>query len=405
MFEKLRRKFIFINMGLLTIVFLCIFGVIFTVTAVNLERDMLRSLGEIIGFEDHYNGGPAPKRKPNDNSIIVELDTTENIAKVFKSTYLDVDEEILQSSIDKIIDSNEENSKINIDGTSYSYLMKTTSYGIKIALIDRTYQQSLLSGLLRSFVAVGALSLIALLFISIYLTNKSIKPIKDTFEKQKQFIADASHELKTPLTIIKTNTSLILSEPKETIEKQRKWIDYISSQADRMSELVNEMLYLAKLDVEENRIKLLPMSISKTIESTLLGFDAVIYENNIALETNISENIEINGDKESIKKLFSILIDNAIKHSNKTGKLTIDLYSEKNKVKLKVKNTGEGIEKEYLDKIFERFYRIDNSRVRETGGYGLGLSIAKSIVEQHKGKIYAQSNVGSDTTFIVELPK
>lgn len=405
MFEKLRQKLIFINMGLLTVVFLCIFGVIFTVTAVNLERDMQRALVDIIGFGDHNNGGPSPKPKPNDNSIIVELDTTENIAKVFKSTYLEIDEEILQASIDKIIKSNEENSKIKIDGRSYSYLMKTTPYGIKIALIDRTYQHSLLSGLLRSFVVVGALSLIALLFISIYLTNKSIKPIKDTFEKQKQFIADASHELKTPLTIIKTNASLILSDPKDTIENQRKWIEYISSQGDRMSELVNEMLSLAKLDVEENRVNLLPMNISKIIESVLLGFDAVIYENNIELETNIVKNIEINGDKESIKKLFSILVDNAIKHSNKTGNITVDLYSEKNKVKLKVSNTGDGIEKEHLDKIFERFYRIDTSRGRETGGYGLGLSIAKSIVEQHKGKIYAQSNVGSDTTFIVELPK
>lgn len=405
MFDKLRKKFILINMGLLTVVFLGIFGVIFTVTAINLERDMQRSLVEISGFGEHNIATNPPKHKPNDNSIVVELDTEKNIAKIFKSTYISLDESVLQQSIDSIIESNKDNSKIKINGTSYSYLKKNAPYGYKIVLIDRTYQQSLLAGLFRSFIVVGSLSLIILLVISIYLTNKSIKPIKDTFEKQKQFIADASHELKTPLTIIKTNTSLILSDPEDTVKNQIKWIDYINSQVDRMSKLVSEMLSLAKLDIEENKINMTSLNITKTLESVILGFEAVIFENNIEFETNITKNIEINGDKESLKKLFSILMDNAIKHSNKNGKIYVDLFVDKNKVKLKVKNTGEGIEEKYLDKIFERFYRVDTSRVRETGGYGLGLSIAKSIVEQHKGKIYAQSNLGVDTTFVVEFSK
>lgn len=171
-----------------------------------------------------------------------------------------------------------------------------------------------------------------------------------------------------------------------------------------MSELVNEMLSLAKLDVEENKIELQSINVSKVVQSIMLGFDAIIFENGIKLEENISNDIFINGDTEDIKKLFNILMDNAIKHCNKGGKITIDLFKDKNKIKLIVKNTGEGIEPEYLEKIFERFYRVDTSRVRETGGYGLGLSIAKSITTQHKGRIYAKSNVGEDTTFIVELP-
>ena len=121
------------------------------------------------------------------------------------------------------------------------------------------------------------------------------------------------------------------------------------------------------------------------------------------MSSNIEEDITIKGDRESIKKVFIILLDNAIKYTNKNGKIDVELNKDKNKIKLKIKNTGEGIKKEDLDKIFERFYRLDTSRARDTGGYGLGLSIAKSIVESHNGKIYAESNIGKDTTFIIEF--
>lgn len=271
--------------------------------------------------------------------------------------------------------------------------------------MERSQYDNMLFQLLKTLVLIGFISLIVLLFISIYLTNKSIVPIKETFEKQKQFIADASHELKTPLAIIKTNTSLVLSHPDDTIKNQSKWINYINLQTDRMSELISEMLSLAKMDTAENKLPLSPINISKIVESMILMFDAVIYENNIELETNISKNLFINGNKESLKKLFSIIMDNAIKHTNKNGNITVSLFSDKNKVKMIIRNTGEGIEPEHLERIFERFYRVDSSRDRETGGYGLGLSIASSIVKQHKGKIYAKSNIGEFTSFIVEIPQ
>ena len=131
----------------------------------------------------------------------------------------------------------------------------------------------------------------------------------------------------------------------------------------------------------------------------------LFYENNINLETNISKDLHINGDKESLKKLFSIIMDNAIKYTDKNGSITVSLFSDKNKVKMIIRNTGEGIAQEDLERVFERFYRVDKSRNRETGGYGLGLSIASSIVKEHRGKIYARSKVGSFTSFIVEIPQ
>ena len=396
MFDKLKLKFILINMSLLTVVFISIFGTLYFMTNESMNRETNGSLNALM-IDNH-------KSRPNTSNIIVDVDDNGNIVKKFISFNLNVDTNDLQNAINKILNNKNDSSKININKEPYVYLKITSSTTTKIVFLNISYQENFKLSLLKIFISVGSISLIALLIISIYLTNKSIKPIKDVFDKQKQFIADASHELKTPLTIIKTNTSLVLSNPEDTVKNQSKWINYINLQTDRMSELVNEMLSLAKLDTEENTLVLSSINISKIIESMILQFDAIIYENGINLYTKIDNDIFITGDKESIKKLFSIIMDNAIKHTNNNGSIYVNLILDKNTVKLSIKNTGKGISSEHIEKIFERFYRVDSSRVRETGGYGLGLSIAKSIVEQHKGNIYVKSIVDKDTTFFVEFP-
>jgi len=397
MFDKLKQRLIIINMTLLTTVFIAIFGVIFTITNNNINREINMNLMALIDN--------SKRPLPHTVNIIVELSNDGTIKKVFKSYEAITNNDTLQNTVDKILKSNKEAGKINISNSNYSYLKANSPFGTKIAFMERSQYDNMLFQLFKTLILIGFISLIILLLISIYLTNKSIIPIKETFEKQKQFIADASHELKTPLAIIKTNTSLILSHPDSTIKSQSKWINYINSQTDRMSELISEMLSLAKMDTAENQLPLSPINVSKVIESMILMFDAVIYENNIELETNISKNLFINGDKESLKKLFSIIMDNAIKYTDKNGNITVSLFPEKNKVKMIIRNTGEGIAPENLERIFERFYRVDSSRDRETGGYGLGLSIASSIVKQHKGKIYAKSKVGEFTSFIIEIPQ
>ena len=396
MFDKLKKKFILMNMILLTTVFIGIFGTIYVMTAFSLNRDMEMQL------RNSMNPMAKPPKGNMDVTITINLDSENKITNIVSR--FDVSEWNTKQVIDEILSNNESLSKIKINGESYAYLKQNINGGIKIVLISRAYQQDVLANLLRIFILVGAISLIVLFLISIYFTNRTIEPLEESFKKQKQFIADASHELKTPLTIIKTNTSLLMSNPEDTIKNQSKWIKYIESQSHRMSELVNEMLSLAKLDVEENKLMFSTLNLSNIIESTLLSFDAVIFESEITLDTNISKNMVINGNNDSLKKLFSILMDNAVKYTNKGGSIYVSLFVDKSKAKLIIKNTGEGIPKDKLNKIFERFYRADDSRDRETGGYGLGLSIAKSIVTQHKGNIYASSNLNKDATFTVELP-
>ena len=400
MFKKLKNKFIFMNMVLLTTVFVGIFGTIYVSTAYSLNNDMKMQLWNSIMEPQQQK--PTPKDNKMDRTIKIDLDTKNEIVNV--TSRLNTDDLDINGIIEKVINNSKEMDSIKIDGESYAYLKESISSGTIIVLMSKSFQQDVLGNLLKIFLIVGSLSLIVLFIISIYFTNKAIKPLEETFIKQKQFIADASHELRTPLTIIKTNVSILNENKQQTVESQGKWVNYIDSQASRMSTLINEMLSLANLDANKKKGEVTKFELDKILRDALLVFEVVIFEKGLVLEEHINDNVFINGEKDQIKKLISILMDNAIKYTNKNGKIVVYLSLEKSKVRLEVKNTGDGIEKEHLEKIFERFYRVDNSRDRGTGGYGLGLSIAKAITEEHKGKIYAESVVGEYTSFIVELP-
>ncbi|WP_294132308.1 cell wall metabolism sensor histidine kinase WalK [uncultured Clostridium sp.] len=400
MFKKLKIKFVLINMGLLTAVFIGIFGTIYLSTAYSIEKEMRMQLWSNIMVAPQQK--PIPKNNRMDMTIKIDLDNTNEVVAV--SSKLNTDDLDINDIVTKVINGSEDINTIKINGESFAYLKQDIGNGKRIVLMSKSFQQDMLWSLLRIFIGVGSLSLVVLFFISIYFTNKAINPLEETFKKQKQFIADASHELRTPLTIIKTNVSLLRENELETIQSQKKWINYIDSQASRMSTLINEMLSLANLDANRKKEERININLSKMLSDTLLVFEVVIFEKGLILEEDIVNDIFINGEKDQIKKLISILMDNAIKYTNDNGKILVSLKAERNKAKLIIKNTGEGIKKEHLEKIFERFYRVDDSRDRGTGGYGLGLSIAKAIVDDHKGKIHAESIINNETSFIVELP-
>lgn len=400
MFKKLKIKFLLINMSLLTAVFIGIFGTIYLSTAYSMEKDMRMQLWSNIMIAPQQK--PTPKNDRMDMTIKIDLDNTNEVVTV--SSKMNTDDLDINNIVTKVINSSKDMDTIKINGESFGYLRQDIGNGKRIVLMSKSFQHEMLWNLLKIFIGVGSLSLILLFFISIYFTNKAINPLEETFRKQKQFIADASHELRTPLTIIKTNVSLLRENEMETIHSQKKWINYIDSQAGRMSTLINEMLSLANLDANKKKEEIININLSKMIRDSLLVFEVVIFEKGLILEEDLTDNIFIKGEQNQIKKLISILMDNAIKYTNNNGKITVSLINERNKAKLIIRNTGEGIEKEHLEKIFERFYRVDDSRDRGTGGYGLGLSIAKAIVEEHKGKIHAESIINNETSFIIELP-
>ena len=245
-------------------------------------------------------------------------------------------------------------------------------------------------------VSIGIISIIVIYIIAKKVSKTIVKPVEETLERQKQFISDASHELKTPLAVIEANSEVL-----EDKVGKNKWITYIQNEIQSMNKLVNELLLLAKMeDTTFNNYK--KFDLSKEIKMIISVFESMAYEKQINLITNIQDNIEFTGDKEDVKHILSTLIDNAIKHTPKNKDIIVELSKEKNEINLQVKNAGEPIPKEEQSKIFERFYRVDKARNREEKRYGLGLAIAKQTVEKYKGTIEVNCK-GGITNFIVKI--
>ena len=238
--------------------------------------------------------------------------------------------------------------------------------------------------------------------VIVFMTSKKIakaivKPIKETFDKQTEFISDASHELKTPLAVIRANVDVIEKESGKT-----KWITYVQNEVDSMSNLINELLLLSKIDSVGKSKDIEQINVSEELELISSAFESMAYEKNIKYETDIKEDILFNIDKEDLKHISSTLIDNAIKHTESNNSVKVNLSKEKDGFKLEVKNQGEEIPKSERERIFGRFYRVDKARNREEKRYGLGLSICKATVEKYKGTIDVDYKDGY-TVFRVKL--
>lgn len=280
----------------------------------------------------------------------------------------------------------------NLYLSDYSYVY---SKGNTLIILDNSKIKSSLLLSLEVSLFIFIILEILVIVLSRYLTIWIIKPVKESFAKQKQFIADASHELKTPLSVIVASSEAI-----DITNQNSKWLKNIEYEVNRMNLLISKLLDLAKSErVEE--IVLVNNNLSKTVELSLLTFEGRAFEKDIKLSYEIEDNINILMDEDSIKELVEILLDNAIKHSKKNGSIKVSLKKD-SQVTLLVQNEGEPIPKGEEEKIFERFYRVDKSRNRKDNRYGLGLAIAKNIVLSHKGKIKASSLDGI-TTFEVTL--
>ena len=283
----------------------------------------------------------------------------------------------------------------NIYFNKYSYIYSNSKY---LIIIDNSSIQNSLYNYLLISLSLFILFEVIVYLISMILTSWIIKPVIRSFEAQKEFIADASHELKTPLSVIMASSEALEGNPSEV-----KWLNNIKSEANRMNILIKNLLELASLEKKETYI-LKEEDLSKVVELAVLTFDAKAYESDIKLESKIDSNIKFNFDTYSINELVEILLDNALKHADKKSTIVVSLKEQGNNILLSVTDTGDIIPKGEEEKIFERFYRLDKSRSRKENRYGLGLAIAKNIVINHNGKISAES-VGKVITFKVLFKK
>ena len=288
--------------------------------------------------------------------------------------------------------------------SSYYYLQGRQG-GKRVFLV--TSLDNLNSSLLLFAAELGGIFLLAGLLVfglSFFLARMSLRPVEHAFSEQQRFVQDASHELKTPLTVILANLSILKSHPTATIRKEALWIQNTETEAKRMQELTERLLFLAKADAKKLPPRSEVLSLSTLVESTALPFTALAFERKLSLALDIAPALSVSGDAQTLAQLLAILLDNALKYAAPGTEVTVRLCRQKKHALLSVHNNGELIPADALPRLFDRFFRVDKSRARAAGGYGLGLSIAKTIANAHGGYIRAESTAEHGTMFTVTLP-
>lgn len=330
----------------------------------------------------------------------VILDSSKNVYSV-DSTYLELSDEQIEDAANKVIAANTSEGKLK----KYKLYYKASfgsSYSV-IAFADYSAASEEISATIIFTILLFSGTMLIFLLISIWLSGYAMRPVAKAWAQQQQFVADASHELKTPLTAILATNNILLSNPDLTIREQEKWIENSQAEANHMKDLIANMLFLAKSEDEQVQLVLSEISLSDIVTDTTLQFEPVAFENGTLIDSSIEEAITIQGDLTQMRQLVHILIDNACKYAGESGYVKVCLRREGGTIKLEVCNSGKPIPAEDLPHIFERFYRSDKARTQQnqSGGYGLGLAIAKSIADRHKAQISAASSEEGGTTFTV----
>lgn len=418
MIKKLQHRFILITMSCIGFIFFLILLILnFSMTAAS-QRRGFDLLSEYIHNQDtpksharepHAGNNfvsdenpPAFKAggRPNDwlnnmRIFSVRYNSAGEVSELSTKSNPNLSEDSLLVLADIILKKPKDKGKIS----NYLYLYIPSEEGISIYFLDYGPEREMSMQLWRICLWIGLAGMLIILIPVIFLSRWIAKPVQLAFDRQKQFIADASHELKTPLTIITTNAEVL-----ESTLPDNKWLNYILEQSSRMKILINSLLDLARLDSDSRKTTFQNFDLSKTVRKTALSFESLAYEYKKKYSWDITDGMTLYGNEESIKQLVTILLDNAFKYSDAKGNITISLTRSAEKKQLLVHNTGKGIDIKDQKHIFERFFRIDSSRSRQSGGYGLGLSIAESIVKNHKGQISIKSDGKSYTDFYVLLP-
>ena len=393
--KKLKNKIFLVLFSMLTIfvlMILIIYNVILYINEFNGLKESVDTIESITSRPFYQTGFYDKELMFMDLDVyVIRFDSDMNITSVYNYSDDDLTSEDIVNITKQYNKSYSRLEQINLFSAKYVLLMNPRNELIIINIEDIN-AKLVLSAQVSSLIFV----LIELLTVYIVkmLTNWLIRPVEEAFLKQKQFIFDASHELKTPLSVIMTSAECLSKNPKET-----KWLDNIQFETERMNKLVLDLLNLAKYDNSyENRV-LSVIDLSKLVEKSVLTFESLIYDKGLNLKYHIDQDVNFKCVDSEMKQLVEILVDNAIKHAYDKSTITVDLIKKKDEISLVVKNRGDKIPKEEQYKIFERFYKSDNSRNRNENRFGLGLAIAKNIVLSHNGKIYVECKNGY-TSFI-----
>lgn len=281
---------------------------------------------------------------------------------------------------------------------NYRYMVYTAGEETYIIFLDCGREMGSFRRFLWTSAGVSALGLLAVLILVVFFSGRIVKPFSRNYEKQKQFITDAGHELKTPLTIIDADAEVLNMDMGEN-----EWIRDIQIQTKRLAQLTNSLIQLSRMD-EQPEAEKIEFPLSDLMEETAETFQRLAQTQNKTLLSRIQPMISMYGDQNAIRQLATILLDNAIKYSDEGGRIEFTLEKQKKLIRLCVFNTAQWVPRESLERLFDRFYRGDPSRNSSTGGYGLGLSIASAIVAAHRGKITASTQDEKSLSLVVTFP-
>ncbi len=387
MIRRLRLKFITINMLTVLFVLVVAFYCNYLFNRVNMYEESVAVMTNAL-----ETGKPE-----NMKAFLVCLTNYDRIYQISGypgSTYDDRDE--IESLVNKVLAKNHDQGDIAAE--HIRYMVESTPQGRRIVIYNTKHEELAVNGIMRYSVIIGTTCAFVLLGFSIYMSFLTTEPVGKSLEQKKQLVADASHELKTPITAIIASSEVLL-DSNELNDESRGWVESIRSSAKDVSGLVNNMLSLAKSEEDSPQLQQEDIDISEITQTAALGYECVLFEAGKNFETDIDAGIHIKGNASQIKQLIGIFTDNAVKYSFHKGTVRLSLKKEKGHAVLSVFNTGEPIPQVEQEKIFERFYRVDKVRTTASG-YGLGLSIAKNIAELHSAKIGVKSDENGTVFYV-----
>ena len=401
MIQKLRWKFVVINMTIVTVMLCIILGMVFYFTRNHLEAESVNMMQTIASHPFQLQPPGSTDEDIRLPYFMVHLGPEGEVLTTNGGYYDLSDEEFLHTLI-KEAASRPQTLGV-LEDYNLRYYRLDTPVDHCIVFSDISSEKTTLQHLLQTCVLIGLTSFLLFLGISLKLAAWAIRPVERAWQQQRQFVADASHELKTPLTVILTNAELAESQEYDDTSRSR-FVQGIRTEAYQMKGLVEEMLELARVDQSDTDADVTEFRMDELVTEEVLAFEPVFYERGLVLEPMADgAPVLMKGDQKQIRRVIDILLDNAQKYACKQGHVRVSLtYGEKTCL-LEVSNEGDPLSEEDQERIFKRFYRGDQARSR-SGSYGLGLSIAQAIVHRHRGRIRAESIEGWNR-FYVELPR
>lgn len=399
MIRRLRWKVVGITMAFVSAVLLCVFAGIYFTAQENLRHSTEQQLHEALTSGNSLWFFPGQNDAATLPCFVAEV-YAGGTARVSGSNYYQLDDATLSEIVNACLAQEEDAGLLR--QYRLRYVRQAGLLSVRIAFTDSTLEQQTLRALVRTCLGFGLVAL-ALLLVCCYLLSGLItRPVEKAWNTQQRFLSDASHELKTPLTVILASGDL-LDEHTPDDSAAQPYVDNVRSESRRMKALVEQMLTLSRAENPQRLTEFAPVDLSDLVMDAALRFEPVAYEAGHALHYHIQEGVTLRGDEQQLQQLLGILLDNAIKYAGNGCGIDLRLYRQEKQSVLEVENGGEPIPPQKLSHLFERFYRVDNSRSAH-GGFGLGLSIAQAIVQEHGGTIRCHSDVRS-TRFTVTLPR